>query len=78
MGTEPEETAVFEDSLYALRTAKKAGMIACAVWEEAHSDKEEIRNTADVFLPDFSDPAAFFREAGGCGKTEGPCRRAEV
>ena len=51
MNTSPEETLVFEDSLYALKTAKDAGYITVGVYDEyGESDVEGLKNTADIFL----------------------------
>lgn len=51
MGTQPSETAVFEDSLYALKTAKAAGYKAFGVFDaHGESDQNEMRRTADVYV----------------------------
>ena len=51
MGTQPSETAVFEDSLYALKTAKAAGYKAVGVFDaHGESDQDEMRRTADVYI----------------------------
>ncbi len=52
---EPNQVVVFEDALYAIRSAKKAGMRVIAM-EDATMlrDKEEIIALADVYLKDFS------------------------
>lgn len=56
LGSSPEETAVFEDVLHALLTAKKAGFVTVAVRDAASSrDKEQILKTADIYAESFSD-----------------------
>ena len=51
MGTEPSETAVFEDSLYALKTAKAAGYAAFGVFDaHGESDQTQMRRIADVYV----------------------------
>lgn len=45
----PEETIVFENSLYAIRTAKKAGFMTAAVADISEGDPEGIRQTADFY-----------------------------
>lgn len=51
MGTQPSETAVFEDSLYALKNAKAAGYKAFGVFDaHGESDQDEMRRTADVYV----------------------------
>lgn len=57
LGTKPEETAVFEDVLHAIRAARSAGFITYAVEDiSSMQDCEEIKRTADFYLQDFSDP----------------------
>ncbi|MGI6283635.1 MULTISPECIES: 2-C-methyl-D-erythritol 4-phosphate cytidylyltransferase [Caproicibacterium] len=53
LGGTPEETVVFEDALYAIRTAKMAGFPVAALADaEAKPEKPEIQELADVYLPD--------------------------
>jgi len=53
LGTKREETWVFEDSLYAVKAAKRFGFPVAAV-RDVHSERHwrEIRDTADVYLDD--------------------------
>lgn len=56
LGCSPEETVIFEDSLYAMKTAKAAGFRVAAVYdasEEAH--QEEIRGLADYYIRSFEE-----------------------
>lgn len=56
MGTKPEETAVFEDSLFAIKTAKKAGFLTVAAEDDySASEHGELKNTADYYIRDFYD-----------------------
>lgn len=51
LGTKPEETLVFEDSLYALKTAKNAGYVSIGVYDsKGESDQTGLKNTADIYL----------------------------
>lgn len=45
----PEETIVFENSLYAVRTAKKAGFVTAAVQDVSENDQEGLKRTADFY-----------------------------
>lgn len=55
MGTKPEETLVFEDSLYALKTAKDAGFVTAGVYDaKGETDQEGVRNTGDFFIKELS------------------------
>jgi HAD superfamily hydrolase (TIGR01509 family) len=56
LGTPIGETAVFEDALHALRTAKNAGFITVAVEDEAsNGEQKEIVRFADVYLETLAD-----------------------
>ncbi len=54
LGTERAETAVFDDALHAIRTAKGAGFPVVAVREHHQSAAEEIRALADLYLEDWT------------------------
>ncbi len=55
MGTIPETTLVIEDSLFAIRTAKKAGFQVLGVYDkESESDQAEIQMLADYYAKSFS------------------------
>mgnify|MGYP000579809415 CR=1 FL=1 len=50
----PEEILVFEDALYAIRTAAKAGFVTVGVEDPYNApDKEAIRETADYYTEEF-------------------------
>lgn len=56
LGTAMDETVVFEDSLYAIRTAKAAGFKVAAVYDaSADGSRQEIRAAADWYLNSFSE-----------------------
>lgn len=50
LGTVREETLVFDDALYAVRTAKKAGFPVAAVYDSHEKGRDEVRALADVYL----------------------------
>lgn len=51
MDTRPEETVLFEDSLYSMKTAKKEGFLVAAVFDEsAAGETEEIQQLADWYV----------------------------
>jgi HAD superfamily hydrolase (TIGR01509 family) len=56
LGTEKDRTVIFEDALYAIRTAKKAGFFVAGVLD-AHegNDQNEVAKTADWYLKDFTE-----------------------
>lgn len=49
LGTNPSETVVFEDALYAVKTAKAAGFKVVGIHEDGYaSDWEDVKKTADL------------------------------
>ncbi len=56
IGTKPEETLVFEDSLYALRTAAEAGFHAVGVFDaDGETDQEGMKRTAEIYIKDLNE-----------------------
>lgn len=54
--TKSEETLVFEDSLYALKTAEEAGFVTVGVFDEkGESNQAELENQADLYLKKLDD-----------------------
>ncbi|NLA77270.1 MAG: HAD family phosphatase [Clostridiales bacterium] len=52
LGTPKDETFVFEDALYAIRTAKAAGFKVAAVYDKySDSEQNEIKQLADLYAP---------------------------
>ena len=55
LSAKPEETLVFEDSLYALQTAAAAGYRTVGVFDaEGESDQDGLRTAAEVYLTSLS------------------------
>ena len=56
LGVAPDRCWVFEDALYAMRSAKAAGLRVCAIEDDtALSDREEIIKCADVYIRDYAE-----------------------
>ncbi len=55
IGAAPGETLVFEDSLYALRTAAHAGFVTVGVADSGEPNQDALGTEADVFLKDYKD-----------------------
>ena len=56
LGTPIEETFVYEDALYAIKTAKKAGFPVVGVYDlYADDQQEEVKSLVDVYLKSFKD-----------------------
>lgn len=58
----PEETIVFENSLYAIKTAKKAGFVTAGVADISESDTDGMRQTADFYAETLGDFASNLKE----------------
>lgn len=54
LGTEREETVVFDDALYAVRTAKEAGFPVVAIYDIHEKESEQVRILADLYWDDYS------------------------
>ena len=51
IGCRPEECVMFEDAVYAVRSAKQAGMTVCVIDEPvSYPDRDEIRALADRYV----------------------------
>lgn len=61
LGTSPAETLVVEDSLHCVETAKKAGFVTAAVYDEAAgADLDRIRQTADFYFTSLDEVCSLF------------------
>lgn len=56
LGTAKEETFVFEDSLFALETAKADGFPTIGVYDVHESRQEEMKRLADCYVRSFEEP----------------------
>lgn len=54
LGTEKAETVVFDDALYAVRTAKEAGFPVAAVYDSHEKAQDQMRMLADVYLEELT------------------------
>ena len=54
LGTERAETVVFDDALYAIRTAKEAGFPIAAVYDTHEKYQTEVRALSDFYLENLS------------------------
>lgn len=59
LGTDTGETWVFEDALYAIRTAKAAGFPVVGIYDEtSRREQDGIRALADIYLRDWNEMKA--------------------
>jgi HAD superfamily hydrolase (TIGR01509 family) len=62
LGASRETTWVFEDALYAIDTAKKAGFGTVGIYDHAsRKQQEEIRARADIYITEFTDEESLRR-----------------
>lgn len=63
LGTIPEETYVFEDALYAIRTAADAGFRTVGVYDRSsEGDQKEARSLVDIYLTDLTKIREFWEQ----------------
>lgn len=55
LGSAREHIVVFEDALYAIETAKKAGFITIGVFDKQEKNQKEMKEIADFYIQDFSE-----------------------
>ena len=61
MEAEPGNTWIFEDSLYALQTARNAGIRTCAIYDEtSENDAEEIKQISSLYCKNYKDAENYF------------------
>ncbi|MBR5182250.1 MAG: HAD family hydrolase [Clostridiales bacterium] len=63
LGTKPDETLVFEDSLYALKTAKDAGFVTVGVYDiKGEPDQEGVKNMGDHYVKELDEFPMIFEK----------------
>ena len=56
LGAEPQHCLVFEDVLPAVKSAKQAGMLVCAVYDKYSARyRVQMEQVADLYIADFRD-----------------------
>lgn len=61
LGTDRENTFVFEDALYALSTAKSAGFKTVGVRDSSEACQAELRKIADYYITDYESAIELFK-----------------
>ncbi|MBR5287199.1 MAG: HAD family phosphatase [Clostridia bacterium] len=60
LGTDRSSTMVVEDAFHAIHTAKADEFMTAAVYNVHETRQEQLREMADVYLPDYHDMTAFW------------------
>ena len=60
LGTSKKETAIFEDVVHALRTAKLDGFVTVGVFDVHEENQEELKLMADYYIENYSDFEKFW------------------
>ncbi len=69
LGVRPEAICVFEDVLYAIRTACRAGFRTAGVYDwYSEEDREQIKGMADFYLTDFTEFDRFWENLHSKGE----------
>ena len=60
LGTDRSSTLVVEDAFHAIQTAKADGFMTAVIYDAHETRQEQLRNMADIYLPDYHDMTAFW------------------
>lgn len=63
LATPKEDTFVFEDAIYAIRTAKKDGFRVVAIYDKSEENQAEIKSLCDHYITDYTDMQGFWKFA---------------
>ena len=55
LGTEKQTTWIFEDALYAAKTAKKAGYNVVGIYDKSELEQDELKNLVDIYIHNYSE-----------------------
>ena len=55
LGTQKETTWVFEDALYAAKTAKANGYNVVGIYDKSEPNQEELKEIVDIYINDYSE-----------------------
>ena len=61
LGTKKEETYVFEDALYSVRTAAGEGFVTVGVYDNSMQNQEELIGITDFYIKDFRELEDFWK-----------------
>ena len=59
--TPKDKTIIFEDALYAIKTAKNDDFFVAAIYDEYEKDPQEVEKISDIVISDYNDLDGFFK-----------------
>ena len=63
LGTPKDDTLVFEDAIYAIRTAKKNGFRVVAIYDKSEENQAEVKALCDFYISDYTNIKEFWKFA---------------
>ncbi|MBQ4110552.1 MAG: thiamine phosphate synthase [Clostridia bacterium] len=60
LGTKLKNTYVFEDALYAAKTAVKAGFRLCGIYDKSEKETEKLEKISDIYLKSYNGDGGYF------------------
>lgn len=63
IGTEKKNTLVFEDAVYAVRTAFNDGFRVVGIYDKSEEHQAEVKALSNIYLPDFLELESFWKFA---------------
>jgi HAD superfamily hydrolase (TIGR01509 family) len=55
LGTEKDTTWIFEDALYAAKTAKTSGYNVVGIYDKSEPEQEALKNLVDIYIENYSE-----------------------
>jgi len=55
LGTDKESTWIFEDALYAAKTAKANGYPVVGIYDESEKNQEELKQLSDIYIHNYAE-----------------------
>jgi HAD superfamily hydrolase (TIGR01509 family) len=63
LSTPKDDTVVFEDAIYAIRTAKKDGFRVVAIYDKSEENQAEVKSLFDYYVTDYTQIQDFWKFA---------------
>ncbi len=63
LNIDKKDVIIFEDALYAVKTAKADGFTVASIYDSSETNQDEIKSLSDFHFSDFSDTSSFWKFA---------------